>query len=110
MPHKFRQLVEPAIWLTALVLLFFMDTSKDSASFCLFKMAGFHSCPGCGIGHAMHDALHFDFVRSFHEHILGIPAVLIILYTTIKSLYTLKPHKSHGSTKIIYDASRHAAG
>jgi hypothetical protein len=110
MPYKFRQFLEPAIWLTALVLLFFMDTSKDSASFCVFKMVGFHSCPGCGIGHAMHDALHFRFAQSFHEHLLGIPAVLIILYTTIKSLYTLKSHKRHGSTKIIYDASRHAAG
>ena len=110
MPYKYRQYLEPAIWTTALVLLFFMDTSGESASFCLFKRVGFAHCPGCGIGHAIHEALHFRFAASFHEHMLGIPAVAIIMYTIIKSVLTIKNNQRHESTRTSDDVARHAAG
>ncbi|MBS1975180.1 MAG: DUF2752 domain-containing protein [Bacteroidetes bacterium] len=67
-----------------------MDTSKEGVSFCVFRMMGFKSCMGCGIGHAIHDVLHFHFRESLNEHILGIPATLIILYNITKSFFQPK--------------------
>ncbi len=110
MPYTFRQYLEPVIWITALVLLFLMDTPRTGTSFCLFKAIGFAHCPGCGIGHAIHDALHLRFAESFHEHILGIPAVAILLYTSIKSVLTIKNNHSHESTRASDDVARNAAG
>jgi hypothetical protein len=49
-------------------------------SLCLLRFIGFDHCPGCGIGHAIHFALHLQFAASLQEHIFGIPAVLIIAY------------------------------
>jgi hypothetical protein len=80
-----RKYSEAIIWAFALLLLYFMDTSKETTSICIFKLLGFKSCPGCGIGHAIHFALHFNFQKSFHEHILGIPVTIGILYTIINS-------------------------
>jgi len=67
-------------WLTALVILFFMDTESNGLSFCLFKSAGLSWCPGCGIGHAIHAALHLQLGASLQYHPFGIVAVLVILY------------------------------
>lgn len=72
--------LELVCWSGALILLFFMPVESAEPSLCLFRFIGFNSCPGCGIGHAIHYALHFDLVASFHEHLFGLPAVLIILY------------------------------
>jgi hypothetical protein len=82
---------EQIVWILALGFLFFMDVDSSSASFCLFKGVGFNSCPGCGIGHAIHYALHLNFSQSFSEHVLGIPASLGILYLIFKPI--LKPLK-----------------
>ena len=110
MPYTFRQYIEPVVWTTALVLLFCMDTSHTGSSFCLFKAVGFAHCPGCGIGHAIHEALHLRFAASFHEHILGIPAVAILLYTIIKSIFTIKKNHNHEFTRTPDDVARNAAG
>ena len=110
MPYTFRQYIEPVVWITALVLLFWMDTSRTGTSFCLFKAMGFAHCPGCGIGHAIHEALHLRFAASFHEHVLGIPAVAILIYTIIKSIFTIKNNHSHESTRTSDDVARNAAG
>ncbi|HLG35783.1 MAG TPA: DUF2752 domain-containing protein [Bacteroidia bacterium] len=79
------------LWVLALLFLFFMDTSENAFSFCVFKMMGFNSCFGCGIGRSIHHALHFDFGLSVKEHVLGIPATLGILYTIFKPVISLKP-------------------
>ncbi|MCP9751830.1 DUF2752 domain-containing protein [Ferruginibacter sp. HRS2-29] len=71
-----------------------MNTDSASSSLCLFRFAGFNSCPGCGIGHSIHEALHLNFARSFSEHIFGIPAVLIILYRIKQLLFTPKQFAS----------------
>lgn len=81
---------EQIIWLLALGFLFFMDVEGSSASLCVFKGIGFNSCPGCGIGHAIHYALHLNFSQSFNEHILGIPATLGILYSILKPFISTK--------------------
>jgi hypothetical protein len=106
---QLRRYLEPLIWTAALVVLFCMNVS-DTHSLCLFRMAGISHCPGCGIGHAIHDALHLRFVLSFNEHLLGIPATLLIIYSIIKSLLTLQKQKHHGSKPTVHDATRHTAG
>jgi hypothetical protein len=85
-----RKHTEPIIWTLALLALFFMNPSSGAASFCVFKLTGFSSCPGCGIGHAIHAALHFNFRQSFHEHFLGIPTTVGILYHILHSFLTSK--------------------
>ncbi|MFV0605804.1 MAG: DUF2752 domain-containing protein [Niabella sp.] len=81
---KYRETI---VWASALVLLFFMDPGGHSGSLCILKNIGVNWCPGCGLGHAIHYALHLNFTQSVQEHILGIPATVIIMYQTIKSFY-----------------------
>jgi hypothetical protein len=81
---------EPLAWLLGLLLLFFMDPSNDGISFCVFRLVGFESCLGCGIGHAIHFALHLKFQQSLSEHIFGIPATIGILYHLFYSFQKLK--------------------
>ncbi len=71
-------------WILAVVMLFFMDAGEKN-SLCFFHWLGINHCPGCGIGHSIHSALHFQFLTSFKEHPFGIIA-LIILFTRIKQL------------------------
>ena len=83
LPHKIfkftKTWLELLCWSAALIVLFFMPVNVSERSLCVFRLIGFDSCPGCGLGHAIHYALHLQFGQSFHEHILGVPAVLIIL-------------------------------
>ena len=83
---------EVTMWITALIILFFMNGTNDN-SLCLFRFIGFTHCPGCGIGHAIHDALHFQFANSFKYHPLGIPAVIIIFMRIKQLLFTPKPNQ-----------------
>lgn len=78
------------IWAIVLSLLYFMDSSNEHFSFCLFRLVGFNHCIGCGIGHAIHDTLHFQFQKSFHEHIFGIPVTAILLYQVFKPFFIPK--------------------
>ncbi len=68
----------------ALILLFFIHPGNSETSLCAFRFIGFTSCPGCGIGHAIHFAMHLQFLQSLHAHLFGIPAVLIILYRIVQ--------------------------
>lgn len=70
---------EPLAWSLALLLLFLMDPSTEAPSLCVFTWLGVGPCPGCGLGHAVHHALRFEFSQSFHEHVLGLPATAVIL-------------------------------
>lgn len=65
--------------LAACLLLYFMQTGETGASLCLFSRIGISWCPGCGLGHSIHYALHAQFEASLNHHILGIPAILVIL-------------------------------
>lgn len=95
---------EPAIWLGVLVVLFCMDTSGPSL--CLFRWIGFHSCPGCGLGHSMHEALHGNWKASLNYHMLGLPAVMLLLSHIAKSIYSITKttNQLYGS-KNAYDAA-----
>jgi len=72
------QHLELIFWVSAICLLFFMDTSASQPSLCIYRLVGFDSCPGCGLGHAMYHAMHLNFMQSIDEHKFGIPAVFII--------------------------------
>lgn len=84
------QHLELVIWVAALCLLFFMDTAAAQPSLCMFRLIGIDSCPGCGLGHAIHHAMHLNFAQSFHEHLFGIPALLIILFRIKQLLFQKK--------------------
>ena len=81
--------IDQVTWIMALLVLYFMDASKDF-SFCIFKLMGFQSCPGCGMGHSIHHALHLHFQQSLNDHILGIPATIFILYYIAKPFLPIK--------------------
>jgi hypothetical protein len=82
-----------------------MDASGQANSFCVFKFAGFSSCWGCGVGHAIHHALHLDFIQSLNEHILGIPATIGILYSIIKPFISPKTIINNEPGRTIYDVT-----
>ncbi|MGZ5287803.1 MAG: DUF2752 domain-containing protein [Flavisolibacter sp.] len=86
-----KQYLPSFIWTIALASLFFMNAAAGDFSFCVFRIAGFESCFGCGIGHAIHHALHLNFPASMEEHPLGIPASIALIFLVIKPL--LPPKK-----------------
>ena len=99
-----RKCSEVILWNGALILLGVMKVD-NTASLCILKNLGFTWCPGCGLGHAIHYALHFDFERSIQEHILGIPATLIIFYQSCKAIYTINKTNNYGPATTIKNVS-----
>lgn len=100
---------EQLIWLSALGALYFLE--GGGPSLCLFKFAGLSSCPGCGLGHAIHYALHGAFRQSFEAHMLGTPATAFLLYSVIRPF--IPPHKIHvhnNEPATAYDATESPAG
>ncbi|WP_346236589.1 DUF2752 domain-containing protein [Niabella insulamsoli] len=91
--HKYSEVL---LWNGALILLGLMNPD-NSFSFCLLKQLGITWCPGCGLGHAIHHTLHFEFLKATQEHILGIPATLIICYQSCKSIYTINKTNQYGT-------------
>ena len=77
--------IELCFWITAIVVLFFMNAGSNESSLCFFHWLGINRCPGCGIGHSIHSALHLQFIQSLQQHPLGIVAVVII-FSRIKQL------------------------
>jgi hypothetical protein len=88
----FRKNFELIFWVSALVLLFTMVPSTEHFTLCPLANLGLSFCPGCGIGHSIHEAMWFDFSASFSSHPLGIFALIIILFRIIKLI--LKPLKT----------------
>mgnify|MGYP003384019009 CR=1 FL=1 len=82
-----RARTELLFWLMALLLLFFLPVGGTGISLCAFEWIGFPGCPGCGIGHAIHHALHLNLRDSFSSHPMGIPAVIIIFIRIKQLLY-----------------------
>jgi hypothetical protein len=96
--------IAPLLWFGAIAALFFMDEGKGT-SLCFFQFVGFTSCPGCGIGHSIHYALHFDIVSSLQAHLFGIPSALILIIYCFRLFYTSIKALKNGSENA-YDASR----
>lgn len=100
----------PLIWSIALMLLFFMDPTKNDVTFCIPRMLGFQYCPGCGIGHAIHHVLHLRFAQSLQEHWLGIPATVGIFYMIVQPFFhRLQIRTTHEPTATFDDAPRPAS-
>lgn len=95
--------IELCFWVTAIILLFFMQ-AEEGNSLCFFHWIGINSCPGCGIGHSIHSALHLKFAASIHQHPLGIISVLII-FNRIRQLFS-HPNFTRHDTKSHYNDSR----
>lgn len=84
---------ESIVWLSALLLLYFME--DGGPSLCLFKLAGFASCPGCGIGRAIHHALHGEPGLSFAAHWMGLPATGLLLWAAARPLFPSSKNHLH---------------
>ena len=84
-----RKNLELMVWISGLLALFFMNAESTQPTLCIFSNLGFSYCPGCGIGHSIHAALHFQFWQSFQSHWMGLPAVVIIFFR-IHQLFNLK--------------------
>ncbi|MGV8877485.1 MAG: DUF2752 domain-containing protein [Sphingobacteriaceae bacterium] len=54
---------------------------------CPLKLMGIIWCPRCGIGHAISFILHGRISKSFEQHWLGVPAVLIIFHRIYILIY-----------------------
>ena len=87
----FKNHLELLFWTPALVVLYFLPVSAPQTSLCVFSLLGIGHCPGCGIGHAIHYALHFDITASFHAHFMGIPAVIIIFIRIKQLIFQITP-------------------
>jgi hypothetical protein len=94
----FRRHLELFFWVSAMLLLFGMPVREDDTSLCVSTLLGLGPCPGCGIGHAIHYALHLQPALSVHHHPFGIFAVIVIfirikqLLFPKKTAYETQPH------------------
>jgi hypothetical protein len=74
---------EITIWVMGLMGLFFFGHNNEAPSLCIFHSLGISGCLGCGLGHAVHDAMHFRFPHSIDHHLLGIPVLCVLLYRIV---------------------------
>lgn len=94
---------EGVIWIAALLYLaLFNDPFHHHFTVCPFANFGFEHCPGCGLGNSISLFFHGYFIESFSTHVLGIPALLIILYRVFSLIrfnkrYIKSPSKSRSS-------------
>ena len=88
--------LEGFIWIAAIIYLaFFVNPFETHFTICPLANAGFEYCPGCGLGNSISLFFHGYIKDSFNTHVLGIPAVLVILhriYSIIK--FNLKKEKT----------------
>ncbi len=72
---------EGAVWIFALLYLtFFNNPYQAHFTICPLANLGFEHCPGCGLGNSISLLFRGQINQSFDIHILGIPALLIILH------------------------------
>lgn len=81
---------EPLFFAVALVLLYFMEPDPAGFSLCVFHHLGWESCPGCGLGTAIHFLLHGEWALSWDAHVLAAPAMALFLFRTFRLLTKTK--------------------
>lgn len=88
--------LEGFIWIAALLYLaIFNNPFQTHFTICPLSNLGFEHCPGCGLGNSIALIFRGDFTQSYNTHILGIPALLIILHRIISLVnFNLKKSKS----------------
>lgn len=90
---------EAAIWAVALIILALGNPESEShfTIFWPYYVWGIQS-PGHGLGHSISYLFRGDVISSFHTHVLGIPAVGIILWRiTTLQIKQLMLHRSKQS-------------
>ncbi len=101
MKKFFKQNFEVLFWIGALTYLVLIDPfALQKFSVCPLHTFGFEHCPGCGLGRSISHALHGNIEASFDMHVLGIPAVGIILRRVVTLIrlrrnYPLVHNASH---------------
>lgn len=76
--------LEIIIWTIALIYLAFINDAKITHfTICPLSNLGVENCPGCGLGKAITMFFNGDIMGSLKTHILGIPAVIILLYRIV---------------------------
>jgi len=85
-----RQRIELLFWFAAILFLFYLNPADSQLSLCVFRWIGIEHCPGCGLGHSIYHALHGRFAQSFHEHLMGPPALIIIFHRITQLIYPKK--------------------
>lgn len=76
--------LELGAWVAGLVYLAAIDPHAGLPSFCVFKLAGFSGCPGCGLGTSVSLLLHGELRESLAHHWLGVPALVILTARIVK--------------------------
>lgn len=80
---------EGFIWSAALVYLaLFFNPAESHFTICPLSNFGVDDCPGCGLGRSISLFFSGKITQSFQTHILGIPAVLILIYRIISIVIT----------------------
>lgn len=73
--------LEGIIWIVSLIYLAsFTESNQQHFTICPLSNLGFDYCPGCGLGKSISLILHGNIFESFDFHLLGIPALIIILF------------------------------
>lgn len=79
---------ELIFWVMGLFLLAIAEPQGHGQvqhfTFCPLANLGLDWCPGCGLGRAVTQLFHGHLKESFHQHWLGLPAVVIIGLRIIK--------------------------
>ncbi|MBS4035972.1 MAG: DUF2752 domain-containing protein [Ignavibacterium sp.] len=90
---------EGFVWSAALVYLaFFFNPAESHFTICPLSNFGVDDCPGCGLGRSISLLFSGKITESFQTHILGIPAVLILIlriFSIMRTNYSI--HKKLNS-------------
>lgn len=70
---------ELTLWIAGLLVLYAIGGDHGLGTVCMFSWFGVDHCWGCGLGRALHEAMHLEFTRSIDQHPLGIPVLIILL-------------------------------
>jgi hypothetical protein len=87
---------EALIWIAALVFLAVNNPADHHYSVCPFDNLGISYCPGCGLGRSIGYFFRLEIESSCLAHPLGIPAVFVLVYRSVKIL--IKPSAFNLST------------
>jgi len=87
---------EALIWIVALIFLAFSNPAVHHYTLCPLDNLGISYCPGCGLGRSIGYFFRLDIESSFLAHPLGIPAVFLLVYRSVKIL--IKPSALNLST------------
>lgn len=77
---------EALIWIAALIFLAVSNPADHHYTLCPLDNLGFAYCPGCGLGRSIGYFFRLDLESSFFAHPLGIPAVFLLLYRSVRIL------------------------